>query len=329
MSPRVRRPRRDPEDDDERLGDEELEEGQEGVEESDLFAPPGDQEYDHIRYFEGLRELPAPFRASEELTRRWLGQRLAAFAVRFSGGDRQTGAHDPQDFTRRIMRAAQLNRWVSNSAYSRVGYPGVLATVPGSLIAHFTVAPGEEPLRLGRHREYPSISGARAVARLLAYADDEERLLAAIHPLGKRAVNVLLATFVESLDAGVTVNWLSREGQYARLTPRRAEEGAETLNVQPRMVRRPAETIVGSLDRPAAADAVVRFQPLRGGPKLLHYRPAMREKIRADWGRYIVGSMVVEEPENPSLPRAPARVRHLVRIAQVYDRPEEIPGNLL
>jgi len=149
-------------------------------------------------------------------------------------------------------------------------------------------------------------------------------LLDAVHPLGKNAVRSLLKTLDDSVQLGLTVNWLSKEGQYARVTPRQAERGLETLSIVPAMVRRSPTVVVGSIDRPDKGHGRVRMQPLQGGPMVLHYAPELQEKIREAWGKFIVGTMVVEEPENPSLPRAPQRIRILTRISQIFDTQEEL-----
>ena len=60
-------------------------------------------------------------------------------------------------------------------------------------------------------REYPTIFGARAVARLLAYADDDEALLEAVRPLGKRAVNTLVGTLNDSVELHLEIDWLTHE----------------------------------------------------------------------------------------------------------------------
>ena len=62
---------------------------------------------------------------------------------------------------------------------------------------------------------------------------------------------------------------------------------------------------------------------------LLHFLPHLQEAIRAAWGKVMVGSIVVDEPEKPSLPRAPSRVRTLVRIDRVYDDPGQVSPELL
>jgi hypothetical protein len=285
----------------------------------ELFAAPEDDEYDTIKYHRGLQTLPPAFAHFADLTREWLTQPLSAFAVRFTGGDPRTGAVDPDYFTKRILRVARLNRWVTNSKFKGVGNPGLLATLPGSLVAHFTVAEGEAPRRLGRHTEYPTVAGARAVTRLLAYADDEEALLEAVHPLGKLAVRMLLGTLNDSAELGITVNWLTHEGQYTSLTPERAGQGVETLNIVPKMVTGPRVQVIGQLDRPDHARRRVRLEPLRGGPMLLHYPAHLEERIRQAWTRYVTATIVVEQPENPSLPRAPARVRTLLSIDKVHE----------
>jgi hypothetical protein len=299
-------------------------EGQEGVEREPLFAPPGDDEYETVKFFAGLTELPKVFQPHAELNREYLKRKFAAFAVRFTGADKRTSGFEPYFFTERVMQASRLNRWVTNAAFKGSGPPGVFATVPGSLIAHFTIAAGEEPMRLGSHTEYPSVAGARAVARLIGYTGHEEALLEAVRPLGKNAVKSLLKTLDDSAQLGLTVNWLSREGQYARVTPKQAERGLETLNIVPVIVRRPPIVIVGSIDRPDKGHGRVRMQPLQGGAMMLHYEPNLQETIRQAWGKFIIGTMIVEEPENPSLPRAPQRVRSLTRISRIFDTEEEL-----
>lgn len=311
------------ETDDEEVSDED-EEGQEGVEREPLFAPPGDDDYEVIKYFAGLRELPKVFEAAGALNREYLKRKYSAFAVRFTGEDKRTGGFEPNFFTKRVLRAAQLNRWVTNAAFKHVGPPGVFATVPGSLIAHFTIAAGEEAVRLGAHTEYPNVAGARAVARLIAYASHEEALLEAVRPLGKNAVRSLLGALDDSVQLGLTVNWLTREGQYSRVTPKQAERGLETLNIVPEMVRRSPAVIAGSIDRPDKGHGRVRLEQLQGGAMILNYAPGLEEKIREAWGKFIVGTMVVEEPENPSLPRAPQRIRTLTRISRIFDTEEEL-----
>jgi hypothetical protein len=307
----------------------EEEEGQDDVVESPLFAPPGDDDYDQIRYSEGLRDLPAPFSPSEELTRDLLGRTRSAFAVRFSGGGERTGAYEPRAFTERILNAARLNRWVTNSLFQGAEFPWVLATLPGSLIAHFTVPEGEQRVRLGGESQFPSIFGARAVTRLLAYSADEEELLAAVAPLGKRAVRTLLRTFDDAATKELTVHWLTHEGQYTKLEPAEAERGLETLSIVPQMLTRPPVTVVGAVNRPDWAAQRVQLRTLQQRTMNLQYRPHLEDRIREAWHKYIVGDMVVEEPENPSLPRAPARIRTLTRIQGVYEDPEEIPRNYL
>jgi hypothetical protein len=310
------------EDEDEELLDED-EEARDEAGEAELFARPGDSEYDRIKFFSGLESLPKSFQGAGALSREYLKQRYSAFAVRFTGGDERTGGFDPEFFTKRVLRAARLNRWVAN-AYAPANPPGVFATVPGSLVAHFTIAAGEEPARLGGHREYPTIAGARAVARLLAYAGDESALLEAVHPLGKLAVRSLLAALDDAVELDLTMNWLTREGLYSSVGPKRAERGVEILSVVPAMVTRAPQLIAGQLDRPDKGRGRVRMQPLRGAPMLLHYPPELEDRIREAWGKYMVGTMIVEEPENPSLPRAPKRVRTLRRIRRIYDTEEEL-----
>jgi hypothetical protein len=302
------------------------EEGQEGASETPLFAPPGDDDFDNIKYFAGLEQLPSAFSAA--LNRDYLRRPYSAFAVRFGGDDERTGGFDPKYFTERVLQAAKLNHWVAKAAFKDVGWPGVLATVPGSLIAHFTIAAGEERIRLGRETDYPTIAGARAVARLFAAAGDEDELLQAVRPLGKNAVKTLLGTLDDSVNLDLTVNWLTREGQYVRLTPKRAELGVEILNIVPEMVSTPPVLISGQIDHPDKGHGQVRVIPLHGAPMLLHFSPELEEKIREAWGKFIVGTMVVEEPENPSLPRAPRRVRTLRRIRAIFGSEEELVRNL-
>jgi hypothetical protein len=311
-------------EDDESEPPDEDSEGQQGVEHEPLFAPPGDDEYTTIKFFSGLKQLPKAFQPHEALNLEYLHRKYSAFAVRFTGEDKRTGGFEPKFFTDRVLQASRLNRWVTNAAFKNAGSPGVYATVPGSLIAHFTVAAGEEQMRLGRHSEFPSVAGARAVARLLGYAGHEDALLDAVRPLGKNAVKTLLKTFDDSASLGLTVNWLSREGQYSRVTPKQAERGVEALNAVPAMVRRPPVVIVGSIDRPDKGHGIVRMEPLEGGAMVLHYEPGLEEGIRQAWGKFIIGTMVVEEPENPSLPRAPRRVRTLRRIQRTFDTEDEL-----
>ena len=94
------------------------------------------------------------------------------------------------------------------------------------------------------------------------------------------------------------------------------------------MLRLPPERIVGALNRPDWEERRVRLQPLHGGPKILYYDAELHDQVGAAWGKYVVGQMVVEEPENPSLPRAPRRVRTLVRIEHVYESADDIPSYL-
>lgn len=292
---------------------------------ADIFAPPGDDDYEQIKYFKGLEVLPKSFRPFESLTRGLMRRGDFAFAVRFA----RTGSHstglDPEFFTQRVLRAARLNRWVSNAAYRGAPAPGLLATLPGSLIAHFTVSDGEVPARLGRHTEYPTVAGSRGVARLLAYSGDRDALLEAIRPLGKRAVNTLVGTLEDSVELDLTMNWVTREGMYTRLAPKAAEKGVETLDIVPHMITKRGVPILGALDRPDHEKSLVKLQPVTGAPIILHFPPALEDGIRGAWGKYIAGTMTVAEPENPSLPRAPRRIRTLTRIDHVYETASQLP----
>jgi hypothetical protein len=304
--------------------DDGQQDGQEDVEESPLFAPPSDDDYRHVRFFKALRDLPGAFAEPSTGTQHWLTRPLSAFSVHFSDGDRRTGGVDPVTFTERVLRAARLNRWVSNSGVGNVLPPNVLATLPASLVVHFTVASGEDSRRLGPYEGYPNVLGSRAVTRLLALAAEDEALRDAVHPLGKRAVQALLGTYDDSMRAKVTIEWLNRDGLYAQLTPKSAERGAEALDYVPPLIRQEPIPVSGFLDRPNKEHGLVKLSPLRGSPMLLHYEPEQEERIRNAWGRYIIGEMVVEEPENPSLPRAPSRVRHLQRIYRVVETRKEL-----
>jgi len=325
MTPSGRAARSGTNDDDDQEQADDEQGGQPGVEESDIWAPPSDDDYDRIKFFQGLTSLPKQFSGGlEDITRELLRRRLAAFAVRFSGGDKEHG-YDPIRFADLVKRTARLNRWVSNSvAPGEVTYPGLLASLPGSLVAHFAVSPHEERLRLGKERTYPSIYGARAVARLLAATGDDEVLLESVKPLGKRAVTTYLATLNDAVTFELSIGWLTREGQFSTVSPKRAEKGIAALDIVPRMIKH-EERVAGYIDRPVAQTGKVRLQPLKGGPMILNYPDRLQEQIRAAWGRYVDATIVVAEPENPSLPRAPRRERTLRRIHHVYDSPDDLP----
>ncbi len=325
-----------PSDDDDLEEDDELEEdddeeqgGQAGVESSGLFAPPDDEEYDRIRYFDVDDVLPRSFQGFEDLNRSLISRPFSIFAARFTGGDRRTGAYEPRAFTRRVFRAAQLNRWVANSRFPGVQFPNVLATLPGSLIAHYAVPTGEERQRIAGHAEFPSVYGARAVARLLSAAGDEEVLLESVRPLGKLAVRTLLGALSDAANNDLTINWLTHEGQYTVVGPKSAAIGIEALSTVPRIVRRPSVPVVGRLNKPDHEKRVVRLQPLRGRTMQLHYPLELEPVIGESWRRWIVGSMAVEGPENPSLPKAPRRRRILMQIDGIYQSVKEIPAWVL
>jgi predicted secreted protein len=205
----------------------------------------------------------------------------------------------------------------------------VLATLPGSLIAHYAIPEGEEPRRIVGHVEYPSIYGARAVTRLLASAGDEEVLREAVKPLGKRAVRTLVSALDDSAQHDVTINWLTHEGEYTAVGPRRAARGIDALSIVPEMIRRPSVRVLGRLNKPDYEKRVVRLQPPRGRAMVLHYPRRLEPVIGESWRKWIVGFMAVEEPENPSLPKAPRRRRTITRIEEVYDDLHDIPEWLL
>lgn len=318
----------EPAEDDEEAGEEQ----QEGTEEAGtrgLFDPPRDSEYDDsVSWFRGLRQLPDAFAGPfSPVTRRLLRLPGSAFAVRFSGGDEGTGGFDPQLFTSLILRSARLHRWVSNSAFSGQAWlPGVAATLPGSLVAHFTRSPGETARRLGGETTFPSVYGARAVGRLLALSRDDERLLEAVQPLGKRAVSSYIATLGDAVEHDFAVDWLTREGQYAHVAPEEASQAIEALSIVPEMVEKRIP-IVGRLDRPFEEKGTVRIQPIRGAALTLTYPPRLRESIRGAWGKYVAATMVVTEASNPSLPNAPRRTRRLRSIQHVYEDLASVPSD--
>lgn len=301
--------------------------GAAGVVTDGLFDPPDDSQFDTgVSWCRGLVRLPPAFSSFAKLTRELLRSSGSAFVLRFSGGDAQTGSHDPRLFTDLILRGARLNKWVSSSAFPGEGlWPGVHATLPGSLIAHFTIAPGEEPKRLGDEVLYPSVYGARAVTRLLAVSKEEEVLLKAVHPLGKRAVNSYIATLRDAVEHNLSIDWLTRDGLYSSLPVEYAADAVEALDIVPAMVER-TEPFIGKLDRPFDEKGTVRIDPVRGGAMSAGYSPGLREDIREAWGKYVAGTLVVIEPENPSLPRAPRRSRYIRAIHHVYgEEPESIP----
>lgn len=305
-----------------------LEDEEGGADDGDIFAPPGDDDYEGIDYYVGLGELPRGF-ADVPQAREFLQRPLSTFAARFSNGNSNGRGFDPILFSHLVARTARLHRWVSNSKFKNVEYPGVLATLPGSLIVHFTVSPGEAQQRRADEREYPSVYGARALARLLAATNRPEPLLRAVHPLGKRAVNTFMGTLHDSVDKDLTIEVLTHEGQHSKLTPARAERAIVTLDIVPEMLTRPPVTVVGLLDRPDHEKARVKLTPREGSPRLLDFSPHLEDRIRDAWGRYIVGTMVLEEPSNPSLPRAPARRRTLMSIEHVVEDVDTLPDDLL
>ena len=288
---------------------------QEGSEDSPIFQPPGDDEYDTISYSQGLTQLPQGF---VDLTRQLLQRPGAAFASRFTtatGGD----GLPLELFEELVGRVARLNRWVSNSVTDGVvGPPRVLGAVPGSLTVHFGVSDEEKAKRLGEEHLFPSVYGARATVRLLAYGADADLLLPATAPLGKRAVQMLLRTFEDSVEDKLTITWLTHEGMSAELTPERAEEGVKTLNVVPPMTSR-TEDVIGYLDQPSHEARTVRLELLRGPTHSAAFGPRLEEKVRQAWGKYVACRIRIEEPENPSLPRAPRRRYRLTRIDRIFD----------
>jgi hypothetical protein len=95
------------------------------------------------------------------------------------------------------------------------------------------------------------------------------------------------------------------------------------------MVRRAAVPVLGVLNKPDWETNVVRLRQPNGRAMLLHYDPALEPSISESFHKWIVGRMVVEEPENASLPKAPRRRRTLTRVEHVFELLDDVPKYLI